>query len=140
MDAVLKIIKRMNSSHSAAVRKFWHYWLRVVYACDIMPGLKIGDGCKFPHRGLGVVINPDCEIGRNVRIGTNVVIGGSSGNPNCPKIEDNVEIGAGALIFGDVTIGCNSIIGGGSVVVKDIPSYTVAVGNPARVIKTIEKE
>lgn len=127
----------MNNSRRGFCKKFWHYWLRIIYSCDIMPGLRIGDGCIFPHRGLGVVINPDCVIGNNVRIGANVVIGGSSGNPVCPKIEDNVVIGAGALIFGPVTIGQNSIIGGGSVVVKDIPQNSVAVGNPAKVIKSI---
>ena len=52
-----------------------------------------------------------------------------------PTIGDNVMISAGAKIIGSFTVGDNSKIGAGSVVTKDIPSYSVAVGNPARVIK-----
>lgn len=54
-------------------------------------------------------------------------------------IEDNVWIGDKAIILPNVTIGKGSIIGAGAVVTKDVPSYSIAVGNPARVIKTIEK-
>ena len=139
MNKTLKTIKRMNSAKSSLIRRFWHIWLRTVYSCDVMPGLKIGDGCIFAHQGLGVVINPDCEIGNNVKIGANVGIGGRGGNPIVPIIEDNVEIGASAVIIGPVRIGHDSQIGAGSVVVKDIPPHSIAVGNPAKVIKTLNQ-
>lgn len=54
-------------------------------------------------------------------------------------IEDNVWIGAKACILGGVTIGKGSVIGAGSIVTKDIPPYSIAVGNPARVLKTISR-
>lgn len=55
-----------------------------------------------------------------------------------PRIGNNVSLGANVVIIGDITIGNNVTIGAGSVVVKDIPDNCVAVGNPARVIKTLE--
>ena len=139
MNKTLKIINRMNSAKIPFVKRFWHIWLRTVYSCDIMPGLTIGNGCIFAHQGLGVVINPDCVIGQNVKIGANVVIGGRGGNPIVPIIEDNVEIGASTVIIGPIRIGHDSKIGAGSVVVKDIPPYSVAVGNPAKVIKILNQ-
>lgn len=56
-----------------------------------------------------------------------------------PIIEENVKIGAGAIILPGITIGANSLIGAGSVVTKDIPPDSVAVGNPAKVIKKIDQ-
>ena len=135
MDPVVKIVQRMNNSKLRYVRMFWHYWLRVIYACDIMPGTKIGNGCKFPHRGLGVVINQDAVIGDNVKIACNVTIGGSTGNPVVPRIGNNVEIGAGALIFGPITIGDGAVIGAGCVCNKNCPAHAVMVGNPCRILK-----
>jgi maltose O-acetyltransferase len=52
-------------------------------------------------------------------------------------IGSNVWIGSGAIILGGVTIGDHAVIGAGAVVTKDVPARTVAVGNPARVIKTL---
>ena len=137
MDRVSKIVYRMNNARFKPVSRFWHYYLRVVYACDIMPGLKLGKNARFAHNGLGVIINQNATIGNNVNIGGNVVIGGRGRKGEAPKIEDNVLIGAGALILGGITIGYGSKIGAGSVVLKDIPPYSVAVGNPACVIKTV---
>ena len=55
-------------------------------------------------------------------------------------IEDGGWIGGGAIILPGVTIGKGSVIGAGSIVTKDIPPHSVAVGNPCRVIRTIEEE
>ena len=59
-------------------------------------------------------------------------------NDNRPVIGDNVTLGVNVTIVGGVTIGNNVTIGAGSVVVKDIPDNSIAVGNPCRVIKTLE--
>ena len=55
-------------------------------------------------------------------------------------IEDNVWIGGGTIVLPGITIGRNSVIGAGSVVTKSIPTYSVAVGNPCRVIRELPKE
>lgn len=131
---VIDIVSKMNRKHGK-LAMLYHYYLRVVYGCDIMPGTKIGGGTRFPHRGLGVVINKDCVIGKNCTIGKGVVIGGRSGNPVVPKIGDNVLVGSNAVIIGPIKIGDNAQIGAGAVVVHDVPENAVVVGNPARVIK-----
>ena len=131
---VSKIVSKMNRRHGR-IAMLYHYWLRVVYGCDIMPATKIGKGTRFPHRGLGVVINRDCVIGENCIIGKGVVIGGRSNIPTVPQIGNNVLIGSNAVIIGPVKVGNNAQIGAGAVVVHDVPENAVVVGNPARVIK-----
>lgn len=85
------------------------------------------------------------EIGNNVRIGANCVIADGDfhlddprvGEPMPIKIENNVWLGYGVIVMKGVTIGENSIIGMNSVVTRDIPANSIAVGSPAKVIKTI---
>ena len=108
--------------------------------------LVIGDNT---HLGICNTIIGPVAIFDNVNIGQNVTISGLNHNyadPNKPIseqgvdtspiiIEDNVWIGANSVVLPGILIGKNSIIGAGSVVTKDVPSYSVAVGNPAKVIK-----
>ncbi len=131
---VIDIINKMNRKRRR-VAMLYHYYLRVVYGCDIMPGTKIGACTKFPHRGLGVVINRECVIGENCTIGKGVVIGGRSGNPVVPHLGNSVLVGSNAVIIGPVKVGNHAQIGAGAVVVHDVPENAVVVGNPARVIK-----
>lgn len=134
---VVSIVHKMNSRKNSKIAMLYHYYLRIVYGCDIMPGTKIGGSTRFPHRGLGVVINKDCTIGDNCTIESGVVIGGRSGNSIVPIIEDGVLIGSNAVVIGPVHIGKCAQIGAGAVVVHDVPEYGVAVGNPAHVIKIL---
>jgi len=103
---------------------------------DIHPGATIGENVFIDH-GIGVVIGETTIIGNNVTIYQGVTLGGVSLNPGKrhPTIEDDVTIGAGAKILGNIIIGKGSKIGANSVVVKDVPPYSTVVGVPGKVIK-----
>ena len=103
---------------------------------DIHPGAEIGENVFIDH-GIGVVIGETSIIGNNVTIYQGVTLGGVSLNPGKrhPTIEDDVIIGAGAKILGNITIGKGSKIGANSVVVKDVPPYSTVVGIPGKIIK-----
>ena len=99
--------------------------------------------------GLGNVIIGPVSIGNNVILAQNIVMSGLNhvyNNINIPIylqgettaniiVEDDCWIGANVVITAGVTIGKHSVVAGGAVVTKDIPAYSVAVGNPARIIK-----
>ncbi|KAL1566977.1 Short-chain dehydrogenase/reductase sat3 [Salvia divinorum] len=106
-----------------------------VFAVDVHPGAKIGRGILLDH-ATGVVIGETAVIGDNVSILHNVTLGGTgkvSGDRH-PKIGNGVLIGAGTCVLGNVRIEDGAKIGAGSVVLKQIPARTTAVGNPARLI------
>jgi len=111
----------------------------------------IGNNCGI---GLSNVIIGPVKMGDFVMLAQNIVISGLNHGyedimtpPRLQKvvtkqitIEDNVWIGANSVITAGVTVGKHAVIGAGSVVTKDIPGYTVAVGNPARIIKKYDFE
>ncbi|KAL2483840.1 Serine acetyltransferase 1 [Forsythia ovata] len=106
-----------------------------VFAVDIHPGAKIGQGIVFDH-ATGIVIGETAVIGNRVTILHDVTLGGTGKikGDRHPKIGDGVMIGAGAKILGNIKIGENAKIGAGSVVLKEIPPRATAVGNPARLV------
>lgn len=94
--------------------------------------IEIGWGTYIFHP-YNIIINNKTKIGKHVVLRGNTTIGNNGNNKLAsPIIEDNVEIGINANIFGPISIGHNSKIGGGAVVVKSAPAYSVLVGNPAR--------
>ncbi len=103
---------------------------------DIHPAAQIGERVFIDH-GVGVVIGETAIIGQDVVIYQQVTLGGVSltSGKRHPTVEDNVVIGAGSKILGNITIGKNSKVGANSVVVKDVPPNSTAIGIPARVIK-----
>lgn len=112
--------------------------MRIIFACDIKYTVTIGHGVRLYHNGLGVVIHKASVIGNNVSIYQNVTIGGNGKDPahnGAPVIQDDVFIGAGAVILGPVTVGRGAKIGANAVVINDIPPGATAVGVPATIIK-----
>ncbi len=96
--------------------------------------VKIGRNTRLGHRGIGVVINKDAVIGDNVLIRAHVTIGKKDPDMSAPKIGNNVILGDGAKIIGDITIGDGAVVGANAVVVKDVKDNVVVGGVPAKVI------
>ena len=107
---------------------------------EIHPEAVIGDNVFIDH-GNGVVIGQTAIVGNNVTIYQGVTLGatGKETGKRHPTIEDNVFIGSGAKILGNITIGKNAKIGANAVVLKDVPANTTVVGVPAKIIKKKKK-
>ncbi|NLL80451.1 MAG: serine O-acetyltransferase [Clostridiales bacterium] len=103
---------------------------------EIHPGAQIGEGFFIDH-GNGVIIGETAIIGNNVTLYQGVTLGGTGKEhgKRHPTIGDNVMISAGAKVLGSFTIGENSKIGAGSVVLKEVPPNSTVVGVPGRVVK-----
>ncbi len=108
---------------------------RFLTGIEIHPGAKIGRRFFIDH-GAGVVIGETSEIGNDVLLYQGAVLGGTSlkKGKRHPTLENNVTIGAGAVVLGAITIGNGARIGAGSVVVKTVPPGATVVGIPGRVI------
>lgn len=103
---------------------------------EIHPGAKIGKGLFIDH-GSGVIIGETAELGNNVTLYQGVTLGGTGKEKGKrhPTLKDNVMVSAGAKILGSFTIGENSKIGAGAVVLKEIPPNCTVVGVPGRIVK-----
>ncbi len=111
------------------------YWTRIFTGIEIHPKARIGNRFFIDH-GEGVVIGETTIIGDDVLIYQQVTLGGT-GNEHGkrhPTVGNNVIIGAGAKVLGNITIGDNVRIGAGSVVVDDVPENSTVVGIPGRVV------
>ncbi len=96
---------------------------------EIHPGAEIGKNFFIDH-GMGVVIGETTIIGDNVMLYHGVTLGGTGKEKEKrhPTIKNNVTIGAGSIILGNITIGENAVIGAGSIVLKDVADSQVVVG------------
>lgn len=111
--------------------------VRVLFSAVIPPSATIGEGTFITYHGLGVVMHKDTVIGRNCCIRQNVTIAGGRGG--VPVIGSNVEIGAGAVLIGNIHIGDYVRIGANAVVIENIPDNCTAVGVPAKPVKFYEQ-
>ncbi len=118
------------------VPRFISYLTRIITGIEIHPKAQIGNRFFIDH-GEGVVIGETTIIGDDVLIYQQVTLGGT-GNEHGkrhPTIGNNVIIGAGAKILGNITIGDNTRVGAGSVVVDDVPEHCTVVGVPGRIVQ-----
>ncbi|WP_320663652.1 serine O-acetyltransferase [Prochlorococcus sp. MIT 1223] len=108
---------------------------RTLTGIEIHPGARIGKGVFIDH-GMGVVIGETTEIGNRCLLYQGVTLGGTGkeDGKRHPTLAENVVIGAGAKVLGAITIGQNTRIGAGSVVVKDVEAESTVVGIPGRVV------
>lgn len=137
-----KAILRYRLAHKLYLKK--HYflarWISQRAArktgIEIHPGATIEKGLFIDH-GSGVIIGETAELGDNVTLYQGVTLGGTGKEKGKrhPTLKDNVMVSAGAKVLGSFTIGENSKIGAGSVVLKEVPPNCTVVGVPGRVVK-----
>ncbi len=103
------------------------------YSMDLHPGARIEGGVFIDH-GTGIVIGETAQVERNVSMLHDVTLGGTgkSSGLRHPHICEGVLLGAGCKVLGHITVGRNSKVAAGSIVLEDVPDNTTAVGIPAR--------
>jgi serine O-acetyltransferase len=109
---------------------------RLLTGIEIHPGAKIGKGVFIDH-GMGVVIGETANVGDYTLIYQGVTLGGTGKETGKrhPTLGENVVVGAGAKVLGNIQIGDQVRIGAGAVVLKDIPSNCTVVGVPGRIVR-----
>lgn len=149
-DNILEVLLCYPGLHALILHRIAHklrYWgipviprmisyvSRIITGIEIHPGARIGRKFFIDH-GMGVVIGETTYIGDNVLIYQGVTLGGTGKEhgKRHPTLGDNVIVGAGAKILGNLKIGANSRIGAGSVVVDNVPENSTVVGIPGRVV------
>lgn len=142
-----RVIIRYRLAHKLYIRGhyFWARWISQRAArktgIEIHPGATIGKGLFIDH-GSGVIIGETAVIGDNVTLYQGVTLGGTGKEQGKrhPTLEDNVMVSAGAKILGSFTIGENSKIGAGSVVLEAVPPNCTVVGVPGRIVRRDNKK
>lgn len=142
-----RVILRYRIAHKLYLKGhyFWARWISQRGArktgIEIHPGATIGKGLFIDH-GSGVIIGETTVIGDNVTLYQGVTLGGTGKEQGKrhPTLEDNVMVSAGAKILGSFTIGENSKIGAGSVVLEEVPPNCTVVGVPGRIVRMDNKK
>lgn len=141
MNSLWKIAHKW-SNNRGGVRKYLsrtiELMLFIVNSNSVSVKASIGRNTIFHHHGVGCVVHDNAVIGENCHIFQNVTLGSkwSHGklDGGAPIIGNNVLIGAGAVILGNIKVGDNVNIGANAVVITDIPDNSIAVGVPAKII------
>lgn len=148
--SIIEVILCYPGLHALVLHRIAHYFYqkqlvifprlisqlnRFLTGIEIHPGAKIGDGFFIDH-GMGVVIGETAEIGHNVTLYQGVTLGGTGKDKGKrhPTIGNNVVVGAGAKVLGPVEVGDHAKVGGGSVVLTNVPPSTTVVGVPGRAV------
>lgn len=147
----LEVLLLYPGFHAALIHRFSHMMhglkipflprllsqlVRFFTGVEIHPGAQIGPGFFIDH-GMGVVIGETTEIGENVTLYQGVTLGGTGmeRGKRHPTLGNNIVVGAGAKILGNIKIGNNVKVGAGSVVIHSVPDSCTVVGVPAEIVK-----
>ncbi len=147
----LEVLLLYSGFHAVLAHRFTHFLhrlhipfiprllsqiVRFLTGVEIHPGAKIGPGFFIDH-GMGVVIGETTEIGKNVTLYQDVTLGGTGieRGKRHPTIGNNVVIGAGAKVLGNIKVGNHAKVGAGSVVIHSVPDHCTVVGVPAEIVR-----
>lgn len=130
--------KLQDRPSSKILSFFYEVMLRLTchsYACEIYSSVKIGEGLYLGHP-YGITISPLAVIGRNCNIHKGVTIGKENRGRRCgyPTIGNEVWMGVNSTIVGKITIGDDVMIAPNTFVNCDVPSHSIVIGNPCRII------
>lgn len=130
-----RLIHPLHRAGIPLLPRFLSHVSRFFTGIEIHPGVKIGKGIFIDH-GMGVVFGETAEIGDGCTIYQGVTLGGTSlsHGKRHPTLGRNVVVGVNSSVLGAIVLGDNARVGGGSVVVKDVPANATVVGVPARVV------
>src|SRR5271157_1289347 len=146
--SALEVVLLYSGLHALWGYRF-HHWLwihgwrfparalsqlaRLITGIEIHPGAQIGRKFFIDH-GMGVVIGETTIIGDDVLLYQGVTLGGTGKETGKrhPTLKNNVVVGSGAKILGNIVLGCNVRVGAGSVVISDVPDDSTVVGVPGR--------
>lgn len=111
----------------------------IMMGASINIGSVIGEGTMID---MNVVLGGRATVGKNCHIGAGSVLAGVIEPPSAKPVvvEDDVVVGANAVILEGVTVGKGAVVAAGAIVIEDVPPYTVVAGTPARVIKEIDEK
>ncbi len=131
-----KIARGLLKANVPFFPRFISQMARHITGIEIHPGATIGKGFFIDH-GMGVVVGETSILGDNVTLFQGVTLGGTGKErgKRHPTVGNNVVIGAGAKVLGNITVGDNVLIGGNAVVIRDVPSNSTVVGVPGRITK-----
>lgn len=129
-----RIAHTLYLKHIPVLPRFFYRLIYFVNNCHLHYQTEMGKGTILAYGGVGVVIHKEVVIGKNCVIESNVTIGGRNNKSKVPVIGNNIFIGTGARILGDVHIGDGSIIGANAVVLHDVPARCSVAGVPAKIL------
>lgn len=106
-----------------------------IFGCDLSYKAYIGSRVSFTHYGLGVVVGKYAYIEDEVVVMPSSLIGATLRDQGMPTLKRGCVIGAGAKVLGRITVGQGAVVAANSVVLNDVPEFTVVAGNPCVVVR-----
>ena len=130
-----RVVHALQATRIPLLPRFLAHITRFLTGIEIHPAARIGNGMFIDH-GMGVVIGETAEVGDNCTLYQGVTLGGTSlaQGKRHPTLGRDIVVGVGAAILGAIRVGDGARIGGGSVVVRDVPQNATVVGVPARIV------